>query len=196
MHIKKRLRVFIALIALLYLLTTIQDTYAKYASSANANTNFSIARWNVVINNQDIKFNSNFSNTITPTLEENSNIKSNVIAPTSKGYFDIIINGSNTDVTYQYTLTLSLPESNTVNDLKITKYTIGDDPTEHEFGELPNSIIQTVNLDAENKITQYRFYLEWYEGENENLNNAGDTLQTQNGRALFNVDVNVIQVAN
>ena len=94
MKINHRIKIFIALLSLLYLITLVQDTYAKYTSSANANTNITISHWNILVNNQDIKNNSNFTNTIKPVFEDNENIATGVIAPTSKGYFDIIIDGT------------------------------------------------------------------------------------------------------
>ena len=78
MKINHRIKIFIALLSLLYLITLVQDTYAKYTSSANANTNITISRWNILVNDQDIKNNSNFTNTIKPTFEENENIASGV----------------------------------------------------------------------------------------------------------------------
>ena len=40
--------------SLFYCITLMQDTYAKYVSSAEANATLTIARWNILINNQDI----------------------------------------------------------------------------------------------------------------------------------------------
>lgn len=196
MHVKKRYKIFIALIALLYLISAVSETYAKYTTNAEASTNISIARWNILINNQDIRNNSNFSNTISPTIDTNSNIATGVIAPTSTGYFDVIINGNNTDVSYQYTLTIDHPDNNTVTDFNITKYTINDDPTEYTFDHLPETINNNILVDQENKIESIRFYVEWTEGDGENLDNHGDTQQTINGLALFKINVNVIQLAN
>ena len=91
----KRINIFLALISLLLLITMVQNTYAKYVSSANANTNFTIATWAFNINRQDVLSSSNFSNTIKPIFVDNENIKPGVIAPTSEGYFDLLIVHSN-----------------------------------------------------------------------------------------------------
>ena len=124
MKAKKKLRLLIALISLFYLVSTIQSTYAKYTSAAQANTNINVARWNILINNQDIKNNSDFSNTITPTFAGTTNIASNIIAPTSEGYFDIVLNANNTDVSFKSTVTISVDANSDVKDLQFTKYTI------------------------------------------------------------------------
>jgi hypothetical protein len=194
MHINKKIKLFIALISLFYSLTLIQSTYAKYISSAVGNANISIARWNILVNNQDIKNNSNFTNTIEPTFEGNANIAPNIIAPTSTGYFDITINGSNTDVQYKYTIGLNVSAGSSVKDLKITKYTIDDGPTEYQLTN--NTLENTVHLNDTNKIHKYRFYVEWSDGTGETMDNTADTAATNNGQASFDVAVNVIQIAN
>ena len=76
MKIKRKILFFAALMCLFYCLTLMQDTYAKYISSATSSANLTIARWNILINNQDILQNSNFSDTIQPQFAGTSNIKS------------------------------------------------------------------------------------------------------------------------
>src|SRR5574344_1276181 len=83
-----------------------------------------IARWNILINNQDLKNNSNFSNKVQPVFTNNANIADNVIAPTASGYFDIIINGNDTDVSFTYTITITNPTTSPITDLNLVKYTI------------------------------------------------------------------------
>ena len=51
---KKQFRILLASISLLLLVNLIQETYAKYISSADANGNFTIAKWVFTVNNQDV----------------------------------------------------------------------------------------------------------------------------------------------
>ena len=191
MKIKRKIVFFIALMSLLYCLTLMQETYAKYISSANASADLTIARWNILINNQDILNNSNFTDTITPVFEGTSNIRSNVIAPTAEGYFDVILNGTSTDVSFKYTLGISFASENTVEDLIISKYTI--DGTEYTYDG--SDITETILLDDINKTRTIRFYVQWNDNEEtQTMNNADDTTAANGGVAAFNVDVNVIQV--
>ena len=97
MKIKRKIIFFISLMSLFYCVSLMQETYAKYVSSAGANAYLTVARWNVLVNNQDIVDNSNFTDTIVPTFAGTSNIKSGVIAPTAEGSFDITIDGTDTD---------------------------------------------------------------------------------------------------
>lgn len=194
MKINHRIKIFIALLSLLYLITLVQDTYAKYTSSANANTNITISRWNILVNNQDIKNNSNFTNTIKPVFEDNENIATGVIAPTSKGYFDIIIDGTKTDVSFQYNINLALSSLNTVSDLKLTNYKVNDDDTLHQIEN--NVISNQVLYDSDNKIIKYRIFVEWIDGDAETMNNEADTEAAINGIAAYDIAINVIQIPN
>ena len=116
MKVKKKIMFFVALMCLFYCVSLMQSTYAKYVTTADTNADFTIARWNILVNDQDIKENSNFTNLIVPTFEGTANIKEDVIAPTSEGYFDIVIDGSDTDVSYTYTLTIDYAASNDVDE--------------------------------------------------------------------------------
>lgn len=192
MNIKNKIKFFIALISLVYCISLIQDTYAKYVSSASGNATMSIARWNILVNDTDIKNNSNFTNTITPVFEGNENIANNVIAPTSTGYFDIVLDGANADVSFNYTINLEVDETSDVSDLVIEKYTIGSDPTEYTYdGTISNNIILT----DVNKTISYRFYVTWNDSETASMDNVGDTLAA-GGEAKIAVSINFIQLKN
>lgn len=192
MNIKNKIKFFIALISLVYCISLIQDTYAKYVSSASGNATMSIARWNILVNDTDIKNNSNFTNTITPVFEGNENIANNVIAPTSTGYFDIVLDGANADVSFNYTINLEVDETSDVSDLVIEKYTIGSNPTEYTYdGTISNNIILT----DINKTISYRFYVTWNDSETASMDNVGDTLAA-GGKAKIAVSINFIQLKN
>ncbi len=191
----RKFRLLLACISLLVLVDLVQDTYAKYVSSADANKGFAIARWAFTVNNQDIIANNNFSNVVVPVFDQNANIDSNVIAPTSTGYFDITVDSSNVDVAFNEVITLSLADTNTVTDLVFTGYKINNG-TLTNFANNSTSITTTHALDEQTTINTYRIYIEWVDGENENMNNASDTQASVNGVAAVNVNINFIQNAS
>lgn len=190
----RKFRLLLAFISLLVLVDLVQDTYAKYVSSADANGNLTIARWAFTVNNQDVIANNDFSNTIVPVFDENSNISSNVIAPTSTGHFDITINSTNVDVSFNEVITLSKSNNNTVSDLVFTGYSINNGEI-IEF-EDETVITSTHLLGEQNTINTYRFYIEWKDGNDEEMDNSQDTEATVNGTAAVNVNINFIQNAN
>ena len=188
MKTKRKIAFFVALMSLFYCLSFMQDTYAKYLSSATATTNLTIARWNILVNNQDIANNSNFSETISPVFAGSANIASGVIAPTAEGYFEITINANNTDVSFNYTISIDTSDCS-IEDLEITKYVV--DNTEYNYiGDVVGSIL----LSDQTRSVTYRFYVKWNDNfQGEQMDNAEDTEVAYDGTSAFDVSVNVIQ---
>ena len=191
----RKFRLLLACISLLILVDLVQDTYAKYVSSADANTNFTIARWAFTVNNQDIIANNNFSSTITPVFDQNANISNNVIAPTSTGYFDIVIDSSNVGVSFDETITLSNAETNTITDLVFTGYQKNNGNV-IAFANNQTSITETHLLGEQTTLNTYRFFIEWTDGTNETMDNADDTQAAIDGVAAVHVNINFIQKAS
>lgn len=192
MKIKRKIAFFCALVSLFYCVSLVQSTYAKYITSADASANLTIAKWNILVNDQDIINDSNFSSTITPELLENSNIKAGVIAPTSEGYFDITIDASETDVSFEYEITVDNSEDNTVDDLIIEKYVIDSIETAYD-----GSLTNTVAYDDEDKTVTIRFYLKWNDdATTETMDNTDDVQATLDGVAAVNVNINFTQLRN
>ena len=190
MKTKRKIAFFVALMSLFYCLTFMQDTYAKYLSSATATTNLTIARWNILVNNQDVANNSNFSETISPVFQGSTYIAPDVIAPTAEGYFDITINANNTDVSFSYTISLDTSDC-TIEDLEITKYVFNN--TEYTYNG--GNIVGNILLTDVNKSVTYRFFVKWNDdAATEAMDNADDTEVAIDGTSSFGVNVNLIQM--
>lgn len=191
----RKFRFIIAFALLCLLLEMVQTSYAKYVSSASATGRFTIAEWTFKVNNIDVVSGSNFSNTLVPTYDTNANISTGVIAPTSTGYFDLVIDSSRVDVSYNQTITVSKGDDNTITDLKITGYKINNSETIVFTGNT-NTITTTHNLSDPNTTNTYRIYIEWFDGTGETMNNAADTEAASNGVASVKVDLNFTQKAS
>ena len=87
----QKIAFLLTMISLCLCIYVIKDTYAKYITNANGNAELQIARWKIIINNQDVEQNSNLTSAITPVFEGTNDIAANVIAPTAEGYFDLLI---------------------------------------------------------------------------------------------------------
>lgn len=190
----KKILLIAACFALLYSVFLVQDTYSKYRTDANANTNITIAKWKLLVNNQDIKEDNDFSRTITPVFSGDANTKAGIIAPNAEGYFDVVIDGTDTDVTYKYTLSISVSSDSVVQDLAITHYTVnsGDLLT---FSTNNYVLEETVPQDATSKVKSYRFFVKWIDGDGETMDNEADTNATTSGNAKFDVNISFVQVA-
>ena len=191
----RKFRLFLACISLLLLIDMIQDSYAKYISSAEANGNFTIARWAFMVNNQDVLNNSNFSNTIVPVFDSNPNIASNVIAPTSTGYFDVTIDSSNVGVSYDEEITLTTGTNNTVSDIIFTGYKLNNNEIVNFTNTTSPTLTTSHMLSETNKVNTYRFFIKWHDGENENMNNTADAEASKNGNASIKINLRFIQKA-
>lgn len=173
-------------------------TYAKYISSVNSDAEITVARWKIEVNDQDISSGTQFSNIITPVFEGNNNIAPGVIAPTAEGYFDIILDVSNTDVSLKYTITTSDNPDSAVSDLVISGYSInnGERQTPSEEFEIED----TIPYNSENKEVELRVYLKWNDDEQNGatMNNEDDTAATnnENNKAKINVNFRVVQLPN
>lgn len=197
---KKRICFALLLMSCSLCLCFMSSTYSRYVAGTQGNIDILFAKWQLLINNQDIADENNSQITITPTIEPNENTKSDVVAPTSKGYFDINIDSSNVDVSYKYTVTLDINNED-IPDLMITKYTIL--PENYEEGDTieyttiqDNAISNTMLFD--NTIEDFKFepftiriYFEWYEGEDEQMDDEADTIIGTQEEVTFTINANI-----
>lgn len=189
----RKFKIIIALIALVLCITQIQQTYAKYTESKEGDTDFSIAKWKILVNNNDITESATMSSLINPVYIKNENVKEDVIAPGSEGYFDLVINANQTEVSFEYKISISNSENSSVQDLIITGYTINNSaliPVDNALNNISNKI----NYKDTNKINTLRVYFKWLDGEGESMDNSADTEASLSNRsAKLKVNLSFIQ---
>ena len=128
---------------------------------------------------------------ITPIFTGNKNIEDNVIAPGAEGYFDLIIDGSNADVSFKYNINTTVNKDSSVKDLIITGYSInGGDIIETN----ETLLTDTIPLSSENKTINIRVFIKWEDGENSTMSNEDDTLATITNDAKLDVSLTFTQV--
>ena len=192
----RKFRILLACVSLLLLLDLIQDTYAKYISSASAESNLTIARWAFTVNEQDVISDNDFSNTIVPYFDANANIATDVIAPTSTGYFDIVIDSSDVGVSYSDTITVGKSSSNTVSDIVFTGYKKNTDAIV-SLNDVDTATITTNHqLGVGSTTNTYRIYIKWKDGSGETMDNEDDTDASIDGTAAIAVNINFTQIAS
>lgn len=200
-RVRKQLLFCLSCLFFILSLSVIKNTYAKYITSASGDANIEIARWKILVNNQDVEENKELTNVITPVFEGNDNIASNVIAPTAEGYFDILIDASNTDVSLRYVITTSDNSESAVTDLEISGYAIDDGERQEivsEDGQI--KIENEILYNAEDKDIKLRVYLKWNDDDTAGavMDNAADTTatKTEGNMAKVNVNLKFIQIPN
>lgn len=186
-----RIKVLSVFIPLSLFLCFMSNTYSRYVADTTGNLKMSFAQWQILVNNDDITNNFTSSINLTPVIDKNKYVEDNKIAPSSSGYFDISIDPSNVDVSFNYSILLELVNDN-IPDLMITKYAILDsDYSENDvitYKNIDNNLIQG-SLDVEHITTPtdeiqehsfepfiIRICFEWYEGEDETMSDDADTL--------------------
>lgn len=182
----KRFKVILVLISLSFSLCLMSNTYSRYVASTTGNLEVAFANWQILVNEEDITNNSTSTIEITPIIEENEHVANNKLAPSSTGYFDIAIDPTNVDVSFNYIINLNY-ENEDMPDLMITEYAIFDaDYDENqklnriaiENNEIKNTVkygLATAPEEFSFKPFTIRIFFEWYEGENELMNDEQDS---------------------
>ena len=180
MTIHERVGKLIACIALLFVVLVVSDTYSKYLTEASGTTDIAIARWRILVNGQDIRNNADVSQVITPVLYHDNNIADNILAPRSTGYFDILIDCRDADVSFEYEIDISPNEDSSVTDLVATGYSInGGTTTSLARGD---TITNQVLLSSNTQTISIRVYIEWDDiSQNATMDNDDDTQATKSG---------------
>lgn len=178
---KKKFKILLALISLSLTLGLMSNTYSRYVADTTGDLNVAFTSWKILVNNTDITSGKETSIDLVPIMEENQNVSPNTIAPSSTGYFDIEIDPTNAGTSFNYKVTLDVLNEN-MPDLVIKKYAllnnnyvIGD---EIKMENLSNNYIDgTIDINPESTLEPFtiRVYFEWYEGENELMDDNADT---------------------
>lgn len=194
---RKKIIFILASLSFILCLFFIQESYAKYLTATNESTTMSIARWRILVNNKDIRNGSTANAIITPIFNGNDNIAENIIAPTSEGYFDLVIDVSEADVSFKYKIEMDVNVNSTVTDLIATGYQI--DGGEVIALNKDNQIIENTVLYSQNRDTiNIRVHILWDDGETAEMDNDMDTQATltPSNSAMMDVHLSFIQLAN
>lgn len=187
-----RFKIIISFISVLVVISSIQDTYAKYKTDASGTTNMTIARWNITVNNQDILSNNYITNTLTPYFVDNNHIADGVIAPSAVGYFDVNIDCTKVDVSFNYRLTTGIDPTSSVSDLSVIGYALNGGAIVPLTGTM--DINESILVSSTEKIRNMRIYIKWDDSETSSMNNASDTLAAlSGGLAKMNVNLHFTQ---
>jgi hypothetical protein len=191
----KKITIPLCIICFLLCLFFIEDTYAKYITSTNESASMNIARWRILVNNKDIRENSTTNAVITPIFNGNDNINSGIIAPNSEGYFDLIIDATEADVSFKYKIEISVNQNSLVKDLITTKYIIDNGneiPLERDNATIENTVLHKDNT----KPINIRVYIKWDDSNEATMDNDADTEATKqvDNPAKMDVKLSFIQL--
>jgi len=189
----QKILILFSFFSLFITIITFKETYGKYVTNVDESANIKIARWRILINGEDVKNNATASTTIVPVFTGNDNIQDNVIAPHAEGYFDLIIDGKDADVSFNYDVNVTVSDESSVKDLIVTGYSINDEEkVEGSNGHISNTVLLT----DETKLIKIRVYIKWNDDETTSMTNEDDTYATMtNVDAKMNVSMKFTQMA-
>lgn len=175
-NIKNILGILVCLVLISGMAWFIGDTYAKYRDQINGSTNASMARWNIKVNTEEIKGKTSLTAPITAYFPATTYTAAGVIAPGSQGYFDIVIDSSEVDVAFDYTIVATVSSDSVIEDMQIIGYKLSpvgiDDMT--NISTINNGTVTGI-VPVNAVTTTIRVYVQWYDGTGENMDNATDT---------------------
>lgn len=163
----------------------ITDTYGLFESNKTEIVDSPIAKWNILINETNINESINF-NIDNFQIDENTTVKSGKIAPGTTGYFDIVIDPSDTEVSFRYDLTIDNSELSSSFTIEQIEETNGFTITRTSVNTYSNIItLADIKNGVKNNI---RVHIKW---QNNEENNASDTEIGLNKEYFLNIPITI-----
>lgn len=185
----RKILIILSIILVIITIYIIRDTYGLFESKNIMSTNTNIAKWNVLINGTDIKSGENFV-VDSINIVGNNNVLNGKMAPGTEGYFEIVIDPTDTDTSILYSVTFDFTKVNGSFAIeRIEEVSSGD---LIRTGE--NTYSKVITLDEiKNKVTNtIRVYMKWNNVEENNEEDSKIGL-TKDNFISIPVSVSVIQ---
>ena len=191
-NIKNSLGILICLVIIVGLGWFIADTYAKYREQIDGTTNANMARWNIKVNSEEIKNKTTLTSALSAYFPATTYTAAGVIAPGSQGYFDIIIDSSQVDVAFTYTISSAVDSESAISDIRLLGYKVNPSGLDDMTGMQPlaNGNVSG-NIGVATTNTTVRVFVEWFDGSGETMDNEDDTDTVLNNNVTVIMDVSI-----
>lgn len=175
---KRKIFLLLSFLSLFLCLYFVSDTYAKYLTKASAGVTGQVAKWNIKVNNTNVRNNDTLTNVITPVFAGSQHVAANVIAPTVTGYFDLQLDASDVDVSFTYNI--SVTRNANLRDFVVTGYQVDSGTTNSVDVSVETPTISDDILITDTTRTHtIRVFIGWNDdADTQELNNAQDTTVT------------------
>lgn len=147
------------------------SSYSKFTSMNISSSNSQVAVWSIKVNSEDISNKSRLTNNLQFNIINNSEyIANNKFAPSSEGYFDIIIDTSETEVAVFYSININLESVSSIQGCNVVGYenivdtNIASTSIPTELNPVINNQISGTIFLSENsneQVEKFRIYLKW-----------------------------------
>ena len=175
---KRKIFLLLSFLSLFLCLYFVSDTYAKYLTKASAGVTGQVAKWNIKVNNTNVRNNDTLTNVITPVFAGSQHVAANVIAPTVTGYFDLQLDASDVDISFTYNI--SVARNANLRDFVVTGYQVDSGTTNSVDVSVETPTISDDILITDTTRTHtIRVFIGWNDdADTQELNNAQDTTVT------------------
>ena len=169
----KKILYFICGLCLSMTIFMVIDSYGLFESKNVLNVDSNIAQWTVFINGTDIKKNETFV-VDKINLINNDNVLEGKMAPGSKGYFDIVIDPTDTDTSIRYDISFDFSSLNG----KIVVSGIEEITSGNLVRTGKNTYSKVITLnEIKNGITNtIRVYIKWDNSDDESDSAIGSVI--------------------
>ncbi len=159
-RLKKRIKNFLIFYCCIAFLFIANYTFARYITTTSSTSQIGVANFQVKVNDVDVVLGETFEFELSP----NANTYNSKMAPNSKGYFEIEIDPSETEVALDYEFQFDLSKID--EDVHLTEFHVNDstkiaieDNVVQGTIDLPN---QDTGFTTDDK-TNLKIYWEWNE---------------------------------
>lgn len=166
---KKIFLILIMSLAVLFTVYNIYDTYALLETDEIVSNDINTAKWNIKINDTLLGDTTSFV-VDGIKIEENDYTKENKLAPGLTGYFDILIDPTDTDVSIKYTISFDFSNVPEGIDVLGVAETSGDTLIETDKNTYTNVLtLDDIKKEIKNNI---RVNFSWNNLEDNNIEDS------------------------
>lgn len=160
---KKQWMIFAVVFFLLTFFLVFCPTYARYVSEWNGRLGAEIAQWKIKINGVDLSGGSADSVTI-EMIPDGGFVAGQKIKAGQTGYFDVVIDPTDTEVSFSYAVAVDAENSNLPNGMKIDGYAVnGEDRSSMTVGVSANGdiMLPSNGIFSSADRVKVRFFWTW-----------------------------------
>ena len=163
----KRWLIILFVISLTVTLYVISDSFALFESEKEFVVNSDIGQWDIYVNGDSINETATFS-VSNINVSGDSNVRTNYFAPGTSGYFDIVINPGDTEVSIYYEIVCRTDRIQNPQIVLSQIENVGQSDLTYLGNYTYAGIIPL--SDIENGIiTRIRFHVTWTNNDNNNV---------------------------
>ena len=188
MNKMKKIYFCLALVLLIITVFIILKTYGLFETKTELNVQSEVGKWVILVNNTDITQQENTKFSVDKIIwDQNDEVKEGKIAPGASGYFDIVIDPTDTDVSVRYDIGFDFSEFENTN-ITITSIQEINDKKIVKTGNNKYTGIITLDEISAGTTNTIRVNIAW---ENNEENNEHDSNLSSAPNTILNIPVTI-----